>query len=91
MVEEGSMHSVYKWLIGGVSALLMMFMLSYMDSVRIQAQSANDVLLNHRERIATLEEATRNSQQLLQEIRTTLYEVNRALASSNYRTNSQTR
>lgn len=82
------MISVYKWALGIAGTLLLIFGSFYIntvekDSDRVFGSVTEQTtrILNHEQRITTLEESKRNQENLLREIRDKLDEVSRAINS----------
>lgn len=67
------------WLIGALFAIAVIFGTTYMDNIAAQQRDTTQTLLSHSERITTLEESKRNTETLLQGIKTDLEEIKRAL------------
>lgn len=84
----GPMISVYKWALGIAGTLLLIFGSFYINTVEknsdrvfVSVTEQTTRILNHEQRITTLEESKRNQENLLREIRDKLDEVSRAVNS----------
>lgn len=87
MTEQIEKLSDWKpWLIGVLTALLLLFGGFYLENVSssiMALRTADEVLLrnvqSHSERLTTLEESKRNSENLLKEIKSDLEEIKREI------------
>lgn len=83
------MIQVYKWALGIAGSIIIIFGSFYINTVEKNSDRAfvsvteqTKQLLNHEQRITTLEESKRNQEQLLREIKDKLDEVGRAVITS---------
>lgn len=81
------MVSFYKWLVGTLGAIILVFGSYYIKSVESDTnrayksvETATDRLLDHEQRITTLEESKRNTEQILQEIKASIQRIENAIA-----------
>jgi len=75
-----------KWVIGALSTLAALFGSLYISSVqaelenqRVDGKSVTSTMLNHEQRITTLEESKRNVEALLQKMDKDLEDIKRAV------------
>lgn len=73
------MVAVYKWAIGALTTLLLFFGSLYIDGVNDRQKDQSVLLLAHEQRITTLEESKRNTENLLQEIRSNLQRISNVI------------
>lgn len=76
---EDPMTGVYKWIIGGLCTLLLVFGTTYINNTKQSVDEQSKLLINHEQRITTLEESKRNQEQLLEEIKRDIRQVRDAL------------
>lgn len=84
------MIQVYKWALGVAGSIILVFGSFYINTVEktsdrafVSVTEQTKQLLEHEQRITTLEESKRNQEQLLKEIRDKLDEVGRAVITRN--------
>lgn len=84
--DTNHMVGVYKMAIGALTSLILIFGTYYINAVEADTDRAyqsveqqSDKLLEHEQRITTLEESKRNTEQILQEIKASVKRVEDAL------------
>lgn len=80
------MIQVYKWALGIAGSIIIIFGSFYINTVEknsdrafISVTEQTKQLMNHEQRITTLEESKRNQEQILTEIKNKLDEIGRAV------------
>lgn len=74
-------NGIYKWLIGALTTLLIFGGTWYVNSIQANQKAQEDRLYVHEQRITTLEESKRNTEQLLIDIKVTLDRVRDAVVT----------
>lgn len=81
------MVGFYKWLVAALTSVVLVFGSYYVKAVESDTERAyksvevaTDRLLEHEQRITTLEESKRNTEQILQEIKASIQRIENALA-----------
>lgn len=81
------MVSFYKWLVAALTSVVLVFGSYYIKGVESDTErayksveTATDRLMEHEQRITTLEESKRNTEQILQEIKSSIQRIENAIA-----------
>jgi len=80
--EAPAMNGFYKWIIGGLCVLLLTFGTTYINNTNQSVREQTQQLLNHEQRITTLEESKRHQEKLLEDIQRDIRQVRDALIPS---------
>lgn len=64
--RQNDMVTIYKWAIGALTTIVLFFGGAYINSVQYSVQEQSKQILDHEQRITTLEESKRNTEQMLQ-------------------------
>ena len=76
------MTGFYKWIIGGLCVLLLTLGTTYINNTNQSVREQTQQLLNHEQRITTLEESKRHQEKLLEDIQRDIRQVRDALIPS---------
>jgi hypothetical protein len=80
--ETPAMNGFYKWIIGGLCVLLLTLGTTYINNTNQSVREQTQQLLNHEQRITTLEESKRHQEKLLEDIQRDIRQVRDALIPS---------
>jgi predicted Holliday junction resolvase-like endonuclease len=80
--ETPAMNGFYKWIIGGLCVLLLTLGTTYINNTNQSVREQTQQLLNHEQRITTLEESKRHQEKLLEDIQRDIRQVRDAIIPS---------
>lgn len=77
--EDAEMVTLYKWIIGLITSIVLFFGAAYINGTQEILKEQSKQILNHEQRITTLEESAKNMKELLQSIQTDVKSIQRAV------------
>ena len=80
--ETPAVNGFYKWIIGGLCVLLLTLGTTYINNTNQSVREQTQQLLNHEQRITTLEESKRHQEKLLEDIQRDIRQVRDAIIPS---------